>query len=141
MKSVEPYLVFNGNCEEAFAFYESVFGVKNAFISRYKDLPAEDKKEISEADMDRIVHVLLPVSKNVSLMGSDAPSGMTMNMGDNISLTLNVESEAEAQNIFEKLSEGGKVTMPLEKTFWAELYAMLTDKFGIYWMINYMPEK
>lgn len=139
MKNVEPYLIFNGNCEEAFTFYEAVFGVKMKFISRYKDLPDTEKADVSEADMNRIVHALLPVSEKVYIMGSDSPSNWETKFGDNISLSLNVESEEEAKRLFEKLSEGGKVSMPLQKTFWAELYAMFTDKFGINWMINYIP--
>ena len=139
MKNVEPYLIFNGNCEEAFTFYESVFGVKIKFISRYKDLPETEKAGVSEYDMNRIVHALLPISEKVYLMGSDSPTNWKTTFGDNVSLTLNVENEAEAKHLFEKLSENGTVTMPLQKTFWAELYAMFTDKFGIHWMINYIP--
>ncbi len=141
MKNVEPYLIFNGNCEEAFTFYESVFSVKMKFISRYKDLPETDKDDLAEADMNQIVHALLPVSEKVYIMGSDSPENWQTTFGDNLSLTLNVESEAEARHLFEKLSENGTVTMPLQKTFWAELYAMLTDKFGIHWMINYVLEQ
>lgn len=141
MKSVEPYLNFNGNCEEVFTFYESVFDVKIASIMHYKDMPADAMKDVAEADMNRVVHVLLPISDKVSLMGSDAPSNMKMKMGDNVSLTLNVESEAEAHRIFDSLSAGGRVIMPLDKTFWADLYAMFTDKFGINWMINFIKGK
>ena len=141
MKNIEPYLIFDGNCEKAFTFYESVFGVKIAAIMKYKDMPAEEKKGISELDMERVIHVLLPVSNKVSLMGSDSHSNMKTYAGDNVSLTLNVESETEAHLIFEKLSEGGKVTMPLGKTFFADLYAMFTDKFGIHWMIIYAKGK
>lgn len=139
MKNIEPYLIFNGNCEEAFAFYESVFGVKMRFISRYKDLPDAEKANIPPADMNKILHTLLPVSDNVYIMGSDSPVNRKITFGDNVSLTLNAESEEEAKYLFEKLSEEGNVTMPLQKTFWAELYAMITDKFGIHWMINYIP--
>ena len=141
MKNVEPYLNFNGNCQEAFTFYESVFDVKIASMIKYKDMPSEAKKDISEADMERIIHVLLPISAEVSLMGSDWPSGMKTKNGDNISLTLNVESETEARRIFDKLSVGGEVTIPLEQTFFADLYAMFTDKYGIHWMIIYMKGK
>ena len=118
MKNVEPYLVFNGNCEEAFRFYETVFGVEPKMM-RYRDIP--DKNNVPEADMDRVVHVLLPVSKAVAIMGSDAPSAMDMTIGNNISLTLNTESAEEAARLFEKLSAGGKVFMPLGRTFFAEL--------------------
>ena len=141
MKNIEPYLIFDGNCEKAFTFYESVFGVKIAAIMRYKDMPTEAKKNVPESDMERVVHVLLTVSNKVSLMGSDSSGSIKTHIGDNVSLTLNMESETEARHIFEKLSEGGKVTMPLEKTFFADLYAMFTDKFGIHWMIVYTKGK
>lgn len=141
VKSVEPYLNFNGNCEEAFKFYESVFDVKIVFISKYKDLPKDEMKNIPMTDMEKVLHVLLPISKNVSLMGSDSPSNMKTTMGNSVSLTLNISSREKAKTIFKKLSEGGKTIMPLEKTFWADLYAMFTDKFGIYWMINYVARK
>ena len=132
MKNVEPYLVFNGNCGEAFRFYETVFGVEPKMM-RYRDIP--DKNNVPEADMDRVVHVLLPVSKAVAIMGSDAPSAMDMTIGNNISLTLNTESAEEAARLFEKLSAGGKVFMPLGRTFFAELYTMFEDRFGIQCMI------
>lgn len=141
MKNLEPNLIFNGNCEKAFIFYESVFDAKIAALIRYKDMPAEAKKDVSEADLERIIHVLLPINDKIAIMGSDAPSSMKTQVGDNVSLTLNVESEEEARRIFDKLSEGGEITMPLGKTFFADLYAMFTDKFGIHWMIIYMKGK
>ncbi|MBK5720366.1 VOC family protein [Dysgonomonas sp. Marseille-P4677] len=136
MKNAEPYLIFDGECAEAFTFYEIVFAAKIAFLTHYKDLPP-GTGEVAEADRERVVHVILPISKEVSLMGADCPSGMKNTRGDNVWLTLNTESADEARQVFGRLSEGGKMTMPLEKTFWAELYGMLTDKFGICWMVNY----
>lgn len=141
MRSIEPYLIFNGNCNEAFAFYESVFGVKNTFLFKFKDAPADIIKDFPKADMERIMHILLPINEHISLMGSDSPSSMKVAHGEQTSLSLNVESKAEAEHIFKKLSEGGEVIMSLEKTFWAELYAMFIDKYGIHWMINYTTEK
>ncbi|MDU1892367.1 MAG: VOC family protein [Dysgonomonas sp.] len=141
MKNVEPYLIFNGNCEKAFTFYESVFDVKITGIMKYKDIPEEAKKNVAASDMERIIHVLLPISNQVSLMGSDSSGNMEATVGDNVSLTINAENETEARRIFNKLSEGGKVTMPLEKTFFADLYAMFTDKFGINWMVIYTKGK
>lgn len=141
MRSLEPYLIFNGNCREAFTFYESVFDVKIAYMMRYGEMPGSDRKDMSEKDMERLVHVLLPVSKNVSLMGSDSPGDMPAKTGDNVALTINVESRQEAEHLYKKLSQGGKIMMPLGKTFFAELYAMFTDKFGVNWMILYMQEQ
>lgn len=137
---VEPYLLFNGNCEEAFNFYKSAFGGEFSGIMKYKDMP-ENGKEIPEEYREKVLHVSLPVGKEVILMGSDAGPGAKINMGDNIMLTLSVDDEKEARYLFEKLSQGGKVDMPLQKTFWAELYAMFTDSFGIQWSINYGYEK
>lgn len=136
MKNAEPYLIFDGNCAKAFAFYETVFNAKTASITYYKDIPSTTE-EISADDMERVVHVILPISKEVSLMGADCTTKMKNTVGDNVWLTLNAESADEAREVFERLSENGKIVMPLEKTFWAELYGMLTDKFGICWMINY----
>lgn len=108
---------------------------------KYKEAPESDKKHLAEKDMNRVMYADLPVSKGIILMGSDAPSDMPVKAGDNISLTISAESREETEHLFKKLSEGGKVTMPLGKTFFAELYAMFTDKFGINWMIMYMPEQ
>jgi len=141
MKNLEPNLTFNGDCEKAFTFYASVFETKIAALLRYKDIPAEAKKDISEADMERVIHVLLHINDNIAIMGADAPGSMKVQVGENVSLTLNASSETEARHIFDKLSAGGKVTLPLGKTFFADLYAMFTDKFGINWMILYMKEK
>ena len=141
MKNLEPNLTFNGECEKAFTFYESVFEAKIAALIRYKDIPAEAKKDVAEADMERVIHALLHINDKIAIMGADAPSSMKVQVGENVSLTLNVSSETEARNIFDKLSADGKVTVGLGKTFFADLYAMFTDKFGINWMILYIKEK
>lgn len=138
MMNVEPFLIFNGNCEEAFTFYESVFGVKKMQLMRYSEIPESDKKHVPKEDMNRVVYVGLPVSKTTVLMGCDSQSNMPATFGDNVSLTINLESRQEAEHTFKKLSEGGKIIMPLGKTFFADLYAMFTDKFGINWMVMYM---
>jgi len=141
MFSVEPYLLFNGDCEEAFHFYKTVFGGEFSDMMRYKDMPEQSEKFPDELK-DKILHVSLPLGKGVLLMGSDAgPGPNSVNKGNNIVLTLDVDDEEEAKRLFEKLSKEGKIIMPLEKTFWAELYAMFTDKFGINWSINYGFEK
>lgn len=139
MKAIEPYLIFNGNCEDVFSFYSSVFGVEVSFVTRYKDMP--DNTDVPESDMKRILHITLPVSKNVILMGADSMSNMENTVGNNIFLSLDMESKEEAVRIYQRLSENGVIIMPLEETFWTELYAMFTDKFGINWMINYRAGK
>lgn len=132
MFKVEPYLNFEGNCLEAFEFYKSVFGGEFTFIMKFKETP---NMKFDERDKDRITHMNLPVG-NIMLMGSDVPHDMTLKAGDNITLSISMDNIGEAKRIFKELSAGGKVIMPLEKTFWAELFGMFTDKFGITWMIN-----
>lgn len=136
MASLNPYLNFNGNTEEAFNFYKSVFGGEFLTLQRFKDTPDGDK--IAEADREKIMHVALPIGGNI-LMATDAleSMGQHLQVGTNISLSVDAANEAEAEKIFQALSAGGKVDMPLEKAFWGALFGMLTDRFGIQWMVNY----
>jgi PhnB protein len=136
MATINPYLNFDGNCAEAFEFYKSVFDGEFRILSTFKDMPEGIPLQEGEADM--ILHVSLPIGGDTVLMGSDRPPSMgEAAKGDNFSISINTESEEEATKIFKSLSEGGKVTMPLQKTFWAAAFAMFTDKFGINWMVNY----
>lgn len=141
MAQINPYLTFNGNCEEAFNFYKSVFGGEFPYIGRFKDMP--DSEKMPEAAKNLIMHVSLPISEGHVLMGSDSSEAFGQNtvIGNNISVSLNAQSEDEAHKLFNGLSAGGKVTMPLEKTFWGALFGMFTDKFGINWMVNYDYEQ
>ncbi|MGV3504777.1 MAG: VOC family protein [Adhaeribacter sp.] len=136
MASLNPYLNFNGNTEEAFNFYKSVFGGEFLTLQRFKDTPGGD--QVAEADRDKIMHVALPIGQNI-LMATDALESMGQHLkaGNNYSLSLDAASEAEANQLFQALSAGGKVDMPLEKTFWGAYFGMLTDRFGIQWMVNY----
>ena len=137
MAAVNPYLMFNGNCEEAFLFYKSVFGGEFPYIGRYKDAPAEEGEKLSEEQENRIMHVSLPIG-NTILMGSDShPRYGDVSFGDNFSISINVESTEEADKIFNGLSAGAKIEMPLNKTFWGAYFGMLKDKFGIGWMVNF----
>jgi len=132
---VEPYLVFNGNCEEAFNFYKSVFGGEFTGMMRYKDIP--EGMKISKEFEEQILHIALPIGREVILMGSDGGPRSPISMGENFSLTLSVNDKEEAKRLFKELSTEGKIIMELQKTFWAELHGMLTDKFGINWMVDY----
>lgn len=136
--SVNTYLMFNGNCEEAFLFYKSVFGGEFPYIGKYKDAPAEDGAEaLSEQDLNRVMHVSLPIG-NTILMGSDShPKFGDVGFGDNFSISVNTESTEEADRIFNGLSAGGKVEMPMNKTFWGAYFGMFKDKFGIGWLVNF----
>ena len=129
-----PYLLFNGNCEEAFNFYRSVFGGEfRGGIMRFGSAPSETPNE-KEANL--VMHVTLPVG-NTLLMGSDTSEAHGKVSGNNISVSIIADSEDEATRIFNGLSAGGKVTMALDKTFWGAYFGMFTDKFGISWMVNY----
>ncbi|MCW5907566.1 MAG: VOC family protein [Chitinophagales bacterium] len=138
MTTVNIYLTFNGNCEEAFNFYQSVFGGSFGYIGRFKDMPAEGGKPLPLEDAEKIMHVSLPISTETILMGSDTGSEWAANFvqGNNFSISVNTNSTQEADRIFSGLSAGGQITMPLSKTFWSAYFGMLTDKFGINWMVN-----
>ncbi|HET6226358.1 MAG TPA: VOC family protein [Bacteroidia bacterium] len=134
MPSLNPYLNFNGNTEDAFNFYKSVFGGEFAQLQRFKDVPSE--QPMPDIDAQKIMHVALPIGKDNVLMGSDTPKGYQSIVGTNFSISVNAATEQETEKLFKGLSAGGKVTMPLEKTFWGAYFGMLTDKFGINWMVS-----
>lgn len=139
MATVNPYFTFNGNCEEVFNFYKSVFGGEFNRLSRFKDMPAmPGAGELPNHIKERIMHVSLPVSKETILMGSDAnPMMGEVTVGQHLSISVNAESKQEADKIFHGLSAGGKVTMPIADMFWGAYFGMLEDKFGITWMVNF----
>lgn len=140
MKAVNPYLNFDGNTEEAFKFYQSVFGGELQIV-RFKDM--EDSMGATGNNLEKIAHVSLPIGGNTLLMGDDGPAvmGQSVTAGDNFSINLETNSSQEAEKVFSNLSAGGKITMPLKKTEWAEKFGMLTDKYGITWSVNYPGEK
>ncbi len=130
------YLTFNGNCQEAFDFYKSVFGGAYLNVARYKDVPAEQQHDPAEGE--KIVNVSLPIGGNSVLMGSDMPNAYGKAVtGTNFSVSIHPDSKDEAQRLFEGLSAGGTVTMPMADAFWGAYFGMFTDQFGIQWMINY----
>ena len=139
MAAINPYLVFNGNCEEAFLFYKSVFGGEFPYIGKFKDMPpAEGNPVLSEADGNKIMHVSLPIGDGSVLMGSDSNSASgVVTFGQNISISINTKSKEEADKLFNGLSVGGTVTMPMSQTFWGAYFGMFADKFGINWMVNF----
>lgn len=142
MASINPYLTFAGTCEEAFNFYKSVFGGDFAYIGRFNEMPPMDDENcgpMSDEDGKKIMHVSLPISKETILMGSDslASWGQVTVQGSNFAVSINTSSTEEADRLFDGLSAGGQVTMPLQKTFWGAYFGMFTDKFGIHWMLNF----
>jgi PhnB protein len=137
MATINPYLNFKGNTEEAFNFYKSVFGGEFATLQRFKDTPEADK--IPASEREKIMHVALPIGKGNMLMATDALESMGQKLvaGNNFYIAIGPESKEEADRLFKGLSSGGQITMPLQDAFWGAYFGMLTDKFGIQWMVNY----
>jgi PhnB protein len=139
MATVNVYLSYDGNCEEAFDFYRKVFGGEFSYVSRFSEMPQEEgAPPVPEADRNKILHISLPISKETSIMGSDYLDswGEPLITGTNFSLYVDVPDKKEADRVFGELSEGGNVTMPMGNTFWGAYFGSLTDRFGISWMIG-----
>ncbi|MDX2049245.1 MAG: VOC family protein [Chitinophagaceae bacterium] len=140
MATVNVYLTFNGNCEEAFNFYKSVFGGEFPYIGRFSEMPPQPGQPPMPAEMAKgIMHVSLPISKETMIMGSDTGGEWAADykQGNNFSISINAGSKEEADKLFDGLSAGGAVTMPMNNTFWGAYFGMFTDKFGINWMVNF----
>ncbi len=137
MLKINPYLNFAGNTEDAFKFYKSVFGGEFAMLQRFKDTPEAGR--VPEQEKEKIMHVSLPVGEATTLMATDALESMghKLSVGNNIQLSIEAESKNEVDKLFKGLSAGGKVTMPLADTFWGAYFGMVTDKFGVQWMVSY----
>jgi PhnB protein len=128
---LNPYLGFKDNAREAMEFYKTVFGGK-LDISTFKDLggsqdPSED---------DKVMHSALITDDGLTLMASDTPDRMEYKVGTNFSVSLSGDNEEELRGYFEKLADGGTVTMPLEKAIWGDTFGMCADKFGVSWLVN-----
>lgn len=129
---VNPYLVFNGRCEEAFTFYAECLGGKIEAMLPHAGTPAEG--HVPAEWREKIMHARLSVGEDV-IMGSDAPPGH-FEQPKGFSVTIQLTEPAEADRIFQRLSEGATVTMPIQQTFWASRFGMLVDRFGTPWMVN-----
>ncbi|HZT87751.1 MAG TPA: VOC family protein [Stellaceae bacterium] len=129
---VNPYLMFPGHCEEAFKFYEKVLGGKIEAMMTAEGTPME--QHVAPEQRKKIMHARMTVGGTV-LMGSDAPPSQHEPM-KGFTVTLNIDEPAEADRVFQALSDGAKVTMPIQETFWARRFGMLTDRYGTPWMIN-----
>ncbi len=138
MATTNVYLIFNGNCEEAFNFYRSVFGVDFGYLGRFSDMPESEQSKVSEAYKNQIMHVSMQIGNSV-LMGSDCGEEFSPQFvqGNNFSVSINTESREETEKLFGGLAQGGAITMHLNSTFWGDYFGMLTDKFGINWMISF----
>ena len=143
MAQINPYLNFNGNCEEAFNLYKSVFGGEIPYVGRYRDMPPSENSHAGEIDGNLVMHMSLVINKDTIIMGSDVGGEWAKNtvVGNNIQLSINAESEQDATRIFNALAEGGAVKMRMGKTFWGAFFGMLTDKFGINWMVSCEDKK
>lgn len=138
MSAINPYLNFNGTAEEAFNFYRSVFGGEFQMLMRMKDAPEEHRMHASGAELEKIMHIALPIGNGNILMASDVPEAFQkIIFGTNFSISITADSDEETDRIFNGISAGGKVTMPLSKTFWGSYFGMCTDKFGIHWMVSH----
>jgi PhnB protein len=138
MKAVNPYLNLPGTAEEAFTFYRSVFGGEFSGLVRFRDLP-DNRMGVSEADLDKIANIALPLGANTVLMATDVVDAFPQELrrGNDHYITLEPDTKEEAESLFQALSSGGTVGMPLSQTEWAELFGEFTDRFGVQWMINY----
>lgn len=137
---VNIYLIFNGNCREAFDFYKNIFGGEFSQLSTFDEMPPQEgMPSIREEEKNRIMHLSLPISEETVLMGSDTGGEWQKDFkqGNNFSVSVNADNKHNAERIFKELSKEGKVSMPMEKTFWGGFFGMLTDKFGINWMVSF----
>ena len=131
MSQLNPYLHFTDKAREAMQFYQSVFGGE-LNVMQFKDMPFPG---MSEADGDKVMHASL-TGKDITFFASDTPSHMPANPGNSISMSLSGSDEAELRGYFDKLASGGNVIQPLEKAPWGDTFGMLTDKYGIEWLVN-----
>ena len=138
MAQINPYINFNGNTEEAFNFYKSVFGGEFAMIMRFCDMP---NPNIPETENNKIMHIALPIGKNM-LMGNDVPAFMGfVNENENRSkISISAESKEEADQLFSGLSNGGQIEMPIGDSPWGSYFGMFRDKYGIEWMVDFDPK-
>ena len=126
-----PYIMFHGQCEEALNFYARVFNGEIKDLSRYEGSPVEGMSK----DNQKVMHATF-IGEGITFMASDSSEDMQPGSSGMVHLSLNTDSVQQQEKIFQALSEGGRVTMPLQDTFWGARFGMLTDRFGIHWMFN-----
>ena len=141
MATINPYINFNGNAEEAFTFYKSVFGGKFTKIIRFKDLSSPEFP-VAENEANKIMYIALPIGKNI-LIANDVPESMgRVNENENRSkISISTESKEEADKLFNGLSAGGKVEMPITNSPWGSYFGMFRDKYGIEWTVEFNPTR
>lgn len=138
MPVINPHINFNGNAEEAFNFYKSVFGGEFATIVRFKDIPMPGQA-LAENEANKIMHIALPIGENM-LMGNDVPESMgrVNEMENRSKIYVSAQSREEADKLFNGLSAGGNVEVPIGDSPWNSYFAMFRDKYGIEWMVDFM---
>lgn len=134
--SFDLFINFDGECREAVDFYAKVFGAEILQIMTYADMPPNPEFPLTEADKKRVMYACVPIF-GCNVMFCDNPAGMPLIKGNNLSPTLSTKDMEEVKRLFHALSDGGEVGMELQKTFWSDLYGMVTDKFGIIWQISH----
>ncbi|MHB1179398.1 MAG: VOC family protein [Daejeonella sp.] len=140
MAQINPYINFNGNAEEAFTFYKSVFGGEFAKIMRFKDISSPEFP-VTENDANKIMHIALPIGKNI-LMANDVPESMGLtNENENRSkISISAENKEEADKLYNGLSVGGQIEAPIGDSPWGSYFGMFRDKYGIEWMVDFDPK-
>jgi PhnB protein len=133
--AIQPYLTFGGRCEEAIEFYRKALGAEVVMMSRFKEAP-EPQPGMPECFEDKIMHATMRIGDSILMASDGRCDGQATFEGFSLSVT--VPDEQEAERVFTSLGEGGLVTMPLEKTFWAPKFGMLQDRFGVSWMVSVM---
>ncbi len=144
MPTINIYLHFDGNCEEAFNFYKTTFGVEFFSMIKYKDIPQQEGMPvILECDLNKVENVAIQINEGVFLMGSDGLDilGMKPIIGNNFSIYVEADEKEKAYTLFNSFSEGGQIKMPMSKAHWGDYFGMCTDKFGVSWFINYALKK
>jgi PhnB protein len=136
---VNPYLVTNGNGQEAVNFYENALNAEVLSMQTFGDMPSDPNHPIPDEAKDRVMNAQLRVGNNV-IMLSDTFPGMAYNLGNQVTIAIQIDKAENATTIFEKLSDGGKVTMELQETFWSPAYGQVTDKYGIEWQVSTIKE-
>jgi len=140
MTTVNPYIYFNGNCEDAFKFYASAFRTEITYMERYKNVPAAQRKMFKEAD-EKIMHATLPISTETHLMGADnAEAHKVATAFSSFSLIIHTDTKEETDRLFSELSQSGEIKVELSLTFWGSYFGICTDKFGITWKITARSE-
>ncbi len=144
MAKIHAYLNFNGNCEEAFTFYEKVFNTQSIGTYRFGDMPENPEFPVNNEDKQKIMHTAIMINDSTMLMGSDCIEGLGQKItnGTSTYIMLDTETAQEAKDLYQVLSENAlNIEMPLGEQFWAELYASFQDQFGICWMIHFEGNK